>query len=707
MNSDTEPSLLDYLKAKYNPFTKGIIEIPESEEGNFILPNKQDVTENESAPLQIPNRTIFAIFSAIIAQLSLEPSPGRTYFSALVFYSISIALLIVAYKKGEWNFAETHLSKFSFSENTIDEFSIQKIKRFPFALLLGLITFLLFNPLAFNFFNTLLWLSTIIITISVFWDGEINLGSLFRTLKSKVNLSSWKISPSHLLFFVVLSLGIWMRFTQINSMPVEMTSSHAEIMHNVVEVLNGEQSVFFPQNTGREPLPIYIVAKVISQMGFENSFLSMKIAAALISGLTLIFVYLIGSEIGNQRTGLFSMGLMGLGYWPIVLARAAQGFETATLFWSIVFYLILRAFKTNTWNNYLLCGLFVGIGLYSYAAFRIVPLVIFLIFFFAIVFVKDNHTKWHLLYGFLITTIVAMVVALPIIRYALEKPEIYGYWMLTRLTGLERSIEGSSFLIFLQNLWGALTITSWNGGGTWTFSIPNRPSLDIISGMFYHLGIVFLFFQIFIKKSKSAILLLATIPLLLLPSALSLAFPIENPSLSRASMAMVPIFVIAGITLEFVWTIFENQKNKIAKNISLVFLAGLLGLSFIQNYSLVFNKYANNYQASSRNTYEIGQVVKSFANLAGTTETNFAIVYPHWADTRLIMINAGFPGQDNALPLDQIDTTLDDPRLKLFLLHPDHTEGIEKLSLLYPNGFWETYHSNVEKDFILFYAPSN
>ena len=32
MNNESEPSLLDYLKAKFNPFSKGTIEIPENEE---------------------------------------------------------------------------------------------------------------------------------------------------------------------------------------------------------------------------------------------------------------------------------------------------------------------------------------------------------------------------------------------------------------------------------------------------------------------------------------------------------------------------------------------------------------------------------------------------------------------------------------------------------------------------------------------------
>jgi hypothetical protein len=81
------------------------------------------------------------------------------------------------------------------------------------------------------------------------------------------------------------------------------------------------------------------------------------------------------------------------------------------------------------------------------------------------------------------------------------------------------------------------------------------------------------------------------------------------------------------------------------------------------------------------------------------------IGYPHWVDTRLVGINAGFPTKDYALWPDHFQETIDNRDPKLFIIFPEDIADLEALKSLYPNGYLKTFHSQREnKDFWMYYV---
>lgn len=64
---------------------------------------------------------------------------------------------------------------------------------------------------------------------------------------------------SLLVFFAVLALALFYHY-RIDSVPGEMFSDQAEKLLDVQDVLNGQTSIFFPRNTGREPFQFYLTA---------------------------------------------------------------------------------------------------------------------------------------------------------------------------------------------------------------------------------------------------------------------------------------------------------------------------------------------------------------------------------------------------------------------------------------------------------------
>jgi hypothetical protein len=198
---------------------------------------------------------------------------------------------------------------------------------------------------------------------------------------------------------------------------------------------------------------------------------------------------------------------------------------------------------------------------------------------------------------------------------------------------------------------------------------------------------------------------LLSIPLLLLPSILSLAFPAENPILNRTSGALVPVFVIVGLALDGLLNGLQKAIPARGRTLGwgLAFL--LIGWSAFLNYDLVFNQYQRAYELSSWNTSEMGQVVHNFGEMTGSTDSAWVVAFPYWVDTRLVGMNAGLTTRDLAIWPEQFPTTLADPRAKLFLIKTEDSASVSLLQQMYPQGSITLYDSRVDKDFFIFFVP--
>jgi hypothetical protein len=204
------------------------------------------------------------------------------------------------------------------------------------------------------------------------------------------------------------------------------------------------------------------------------------------------------------------------------------------------------------------------------------------------------------------------------------------------------------------------------------------------------------------------LLLLLLVPLLMMPSILSLAFPEENPSLNRSSAAIVPVFIIAALGLEGLLSALA-RRTATRKGKAGVLLTGLfiIAMAANANYNLIFEKYNHQFMAGAWNTSQIGHTIREFSETIGSPDTAFVIPYPHWVDTRLVGINAGYPLKDYALWRDSIPNTLDEPRAKLFIVKPDDVETRAVLDQLYPQGVWQLKQENryEGKNFLIFMVP--
>jgi hypothetical protein len=102
----------------------------------------------------------------------------------------------------------------------------------------------------------------------------------------------------------------------------------------------------------------------------------------------------------------------------------------------------------------------------------------------------------------------------------------------------------------------------------------------------------------------------------------------------------------------------------------------------------------------------MGEVIRQFTTSVGSPDTAWVLAYPHWVDTRLVGMNAGYPLKDYAIWPENLAETTADPRAKLFLVKPDDAQGLQVLQSLYPQGVLQEYSSGVDfHNFFMFFIP--
>lgn len=571
------------------------------------------------------------------------------------------------------------------------------------------LAFLTFGGGDFTPLNLTLWTIAILLTVRAFYPLHILrlewLSKLIRWFQKgewQVQINRWMV-----LWFLTALLLLFFRFYRLAEVPPEMVSDHAEKLLDVADVLDGKWHIFYPRNTGREAFQMFLTAAMAKLFGTGLSFLSLKLGTTIAGLMTLVYLYLLGKEIANRRVGLFAMTLGGVSYWLNVITRVGLRFSLYPLFVAPTLYYLIRALRRPNAKDFILCGFFLGLGLHGYSPFRVVPLVVLAAVALALIHRTTPQHRRALLIGLMIIVMISLIVFLPLLRYTLQNPEMFFYRGLTRLTDIEKPLDRPAVQIFFNNLWRALIMFFWDNGSVWVVSIPGRPALSVVSAALFFLGSLLVLMRYLRRFAWQDLFLLVSIPLLLLPSVLSLAFPDENPILNRTSGAIIPVFILAALALEALIRPFEVAfRNGWRRSLGWLLALCLLGLSMGQDYDLIFRQYYTQYAQSAWNTSQMGKIIHQFASTIGTPDTAWVVAYPYWVDTRLVGINAGFPLKDYAIWPDQLEETLAYEGPKLFIVKPEDSAGIEALQRLYPSGSWQEQRSPWEgKNFYIYFVP--
>lgn len=694
-SDETEITILEYLKSLLKQGRQPVQGDSRQESVGIDLELLHNTSQEDSVP---PQR--FPWFSAGAAALALFAqlfASSRMALFSLLFYAAAGVCVFLALSGHEWALpsqTETH-GKWQF-------FTGRTWLLIP-GLVLASAAFLLFGSQRFSLASSFCWLAGVFATAAALWNKAAEDRSNRVSLQARVQQL---LKEERLWFFAVLfviAVVAWFSFARLKDVPPELVSGQVDHIYTVRDILAGNAGLTFSRNLVSEPLQYLWGALLSFAAGGQVGFVGLKLAYTLANFAALYFIYRLGAEIFDRWVGLGAAFLLGVSYWQIIQTRALLGSGLVLPLASAALFFLFSGLHRHRANYLALSALFVGLGLLTNKIFLIFPLVALLVSIFWLIIGREEGSGRAALSAFAQALLVVAVVSVPLLRAVANEPSAYLAPILSRVSDYETALSGNPLSLFLTNLWSALGIANWSNRSSWVDSLTLRPGLDLLSAAFFVAGVCAVVFSLRKTKNWRLYALLALYSLLLLPSALSLAFPLENPSLSRALGALIPICVLSAVGLRVLlgallaWPPAHNGTYKLM-------LTGLVLLLVIGlNYRAAFSDYPATYRQNAWNSSEMANVIRQTELNTGMPQNVWVVGYPYWVAARAVALEAGRANQDLALPSDQLEQTVNVIGSKLFLIHSSDSAAVQALQQLYPTGTIAMLESSVpDKNFLVF-----
>lgn len=541
---------------------------------------------------------------------------------------------------------------------------------FAAAVLAG-VGFPLFAGNRFTAMNTALWVLSVALGVWGLWGKNNDRGP---------GGERQTVDAVTLVLFAVVAL---FRLANLSDVPANPWSDHAEKLEDVFDLKEGHTRVFFPRNTGREAFQFYWSLVVGTVFGTGVSFFTLKLGTALLGLAAVWYVYRLAYLLGGRTTALWALFLYGVAYWPNLMGRIGLRFPLYQLFAAAVLFYLYRGLAFGRQRDFVLAGLFLGVGLHGYSPFRVVPgVVVLVLVLFWLARRREVQTAALWQRG-VVVAFVSFLVFVPLASVAVHNPGDFWYRAATRWASVERPLPAEPLAIFAENVLRALAMFNWDNGEIFAICVPHRPALDTVTGALFVLGTAWALRAAFRQRSFFALSLLAVIPFFQLPSTLSLAFPNENPALNRAGAAAIPAILLAAWAAS---QLFRSWSTPLTRR--QVFVGGvmvaLVGAVVTENYRLVFQRFARDNRLYHFDTGAVGAEVRGFLAAGGHIQNVGVVRVPHWMDTRLGAIAAGVFRVDLGIDRQELEGFLSRPGRKLLVVKDDDHETLNALRELRP-----------------------
>lgn len=412
-----------------------------------------------------------------------------------------------------------------------------------------------------------------------------------------------------LVVLIIMLVAIVFRFQNITTIPPGLYPDEAMNGNNALEALaTGDYKVFYPENNGREGLFINIQAQAIRIFGNEPW--ALRIVSALFGTLTVLGLYFLTRKLFNWQIAAMSSFLLAVSFWHVVFSRIGFRAIMAPFFLVWGLYFFWKGKTSTKLFDFAIAGALLGLGFYSYIAYRVVPLIIILVILaYWHALKKDfSHEKYlhirnQLTRGFAMLMVVGILVVLPLSWYYYIHPaDFFG-----RTSQISIFSEANPFQSFIVNAGKTLGMFNIAGDWNWRHNIAGRPMLFWPIGVLFAIGFIRSWIKLFKRKKSHGhyatvqVLLLSWFFLGLLPVVLSSE---GLPHALRAILVAPVVMIFAG---EGLWWLYEFcRKTYENKAVAAFAVCLLLGAIMLTEHRAYFSLWAMNSEVA--NAFDVESV---------------------------------------------------------------------------------------------------
>ncbi len=415
---------------------------------------------------------------------------------------------------------------------------------------------------------------------------------------------------------LVTALGAFFRLHRLDAIPPGLFGDEAADGLQAAAILHGEQLPIYieePTKWGsREPMYHYLMAGVFAVFGVSAR--TIRLTSALIGIATVPLVYVVCRPVWGSRVALVAGALLAVMRWHVGVSRIGLR-AVLTPFWVVVTLLAFRALlRHRTRRAAVALGVALGLGFYTYPAYWVVPPALLIVLAAAVRGRGLDGVRAALPLAALALG-AALVVAAPLIRYAIAKPE-YFFARAARTARVNSAVtaEGGSLR---DNVQKVLLMLHLRGDANARHNFPNQPMLDPITGGLFFLGLARLARgrerrgESGEETGAARVGALAFWLLPLVPSALS----DSAPHALRAAAAIPAVCLISALGLEWLVCLTGSRR---ALAVGLV-TAALVAVSAF-NYQAYFRQWASSPAVAAAFNADTLRFFDYCAGLAGTND---------------------------------------------------------------------------------------
>jgi 4-amino-4-deoxy-L-arabinose transferase-like glycosyltransferase len=178
------------------------------------------------------------------------------------------------------------------------------------------------------------------------------------------------------LLLAILIAAFALRVTNIKNIPAGIYPDEAQNGVDAQQAnTTGQYKLFYESNNGREGL--FINLQALSIKTFGPTEFALKLWSIIFGTLTVLGVFLLANELFQSYVaGLAGAYFIAFSYWAINFSRIGFRAIMVPFILSFAFYFLFKGLRTKKFHDFILAGFIYGLGLHTYIAFRVSPLVL-------------------------------------------------------------------------------------------------------------------------------------------------------------------------------------------------------------------------------------------------------------------------------------------------------------------------------------------
>ncbi|MDX1416958.1 MAG: glycosyltransferase family 39 protein, partial [Candidatus Promineifilaceae bacterium] len=300
---------------------------------------------------------------------------------------------------------------------------------------------------------------------------------------------------SKLIVLSIITLGAFiLRIWNLDSIPPGWRDD--ELINSLViskKVLDGNLALYYADASGHEAL--YHALNAIMLGLFGPNAAGIRLLSSLLGTLTILLTYLVGRRLFGSFTGLFAAAMLAVSFWSLMYSRVGIRHILTPVLVLLTFFFFIKGLnlthrgqrnRRNYRLDFILAGIFMGLGFYTYFAGRGVPLILLAFCIYAFLFARQIIMRqWP---GLLLMFGIGLLMAVPLLITLAQQPESEA--RVAELAVPLVEARKGNFEPLLRHVSVTLSMFHADGDDEWLYNIPHRPLFGSLGAAFFWTGVL-------------------------------------------------------------------------------------------------------------------------------------------------------------------------------------------------------------------------